>query len=362
MSHRLILFCVMLLLAPMVAVGEGQALPKVSWTCPMHPDVVEGAKGKCPICAMTLIPVRLDYVWSCPVHSAIEETHEGKCPICRRDLVQMTVALSFTCTSNPKINRLNPGKCADGSSTVPQHMMRAHGNHSPQHGGGFFMASDNWHHVEGTYPESGLFRIHVYDDYSKPLPIDQMKQVSGFVVHKSGTFPLKVAADGKSLEARVGSLNVPAELTAKMKFKKDGPDYRFDFVFQEFSRDVDASAPLLPSQFQSIDVPEKTSSILTLLNERNRNIRTLIDKGSFGEIYVDAFQAKDLALGLELHLSEIPLAQRESAKNAIEQIVRAAWQLDSYGDLGDRKLIAEAYAVFEGAVSEISSTFSVRRP
>jgi len=310
---------------------------------------------------MNLVPIRLDYVWSCPVHSVVEENHAGKCPICRRDLVQVTVALSFTCAGNPKINRLNPGKCADGTPTIPLHTMRAHGNHSPQHGGMFFMASDNWHHVEGTYPGAGLFRVYVYDDYSKPLPADQMKQISGVVVHRSDVFPLKIAADGKTFETKINGTGTPAELTAKLKFKQDGPEYRFDFLFQEPSKDVDAATAILPSQYQSIDIPQKTSEIVTMLTARGQNIRALIEKGSYGEIYVDAFQAKDLALALDLRLGELPLAERAAAKNAIEEVVRSAWQLDSDGDLGDRKLIDEAYAVFAAAIEDIASKFSGRR-
>lgn len=45
----------------------------------------------------------------------------------------------------------------------------AHSDHSPKHGGVFFMAADKFHHVEGTYPEAGLLRVHVYDDHTKPI-------------------------------------------------------------------------------------------------------------------------------------------------------------------------------------------------
>jgi hypothetical protein len=347
----------------LAAFAEAADLPPISWTCPMHPDVVEEKKGKCPICSMDLVPIRLDYVWSCPVHSVVEEDHAGKCPICRRDLVQVTVALTFTCTGNPKVKRLSPGKCADGTPTVPQHTARAHGNHSPQHGGSFFMAPDNWHHLEGTYPEAGLFRVYLYDDYSKPLPLDAMKQINGVVTHTTGTFPLKLAPGGKWLDARIAGLSgTPADLTAKVKFKPGDPEYRFDFTFREFSKDIDASETLLPSQFQSIEIPDKTSDIIALLDQRSRNILALIQKGSFGEIYVDAFQGKDLALALDLRLSELPLAQRAATRKAIESVVRSAWQLDSYGDIGDRKLINEAYSIFAKAVEELVASFSVRRP
>src|SRR5882762_76216 len=71
-------------------------LPPVSWTCPMHPDIVDDKAGTCPICKMKLEPVRLDSAWSCPVHTAVAETKPGSCPICRRDLVRITVSLVWT--------------------------------------------------------------------------------------------------------------------------------------------------------------------------------------------------------------------------------------------------------------------------
>jgi hypothetical protein len=204
--------------------------------------------------------------------------------------------------------------------------------------------------------------VYVYDDYSKPLARDAMKQVSGVISYGTDTVPLKMPAGSTWFEARIAALHTPAELTAKIRFKPGDPEYRFDFIFQEFSKDVDKGETLLPSQFQSIEIPEKTSEILDLLSQRSKNIVALIQKGSFGDIYVDAFQGKDLALALDLRLGEVPLRQRVSARGAIERLVRAAWQLDSYGDIGDRKLINGAYSAFAKAVEELTASFPARRP
>jgi hypothetical protein len=111
-----------------------------------------------------------------------------------------------------------------------------------------------------------------------------------------------------------------------------------------------------------IDIPDKTTEILSLLGSRNRDIRELINKGSFGEIYVSAFQAKELALALEFKMKELPQARQLTVSAAIERVVRSAWQLDNYGDLGDRDLINEAYGAFAGAVQELQTAFASQKP
>src|SRR5688572_32235550 len=85
-------------------------LPAISWTCPMHPDVLEPKTGACSICGMDLVPVRLVLVYTCPVHAVIEQSKPGKCRICSRDLVQKTAALTFTCAGNREVSQLEPGK------------------------------------------------------------------------------------------------------------------------------------------------------------------------------------------------------------------------------------------------------------
>src|SRR5688500_9828108 len=215
-----------ILLATVVAAQ----LPALSWTCPMHPDVLEAKKGACHICGMDLEPVRLVLVYTCPVHAVIEQSKPGKCRICARDLVQKTAALTFMCAANREVSQLEPGKCPDGSATQPRYTARAHGDHNPKHGGIFFMAPDNWHHLEGAYPTAGRFRVYVYDDFSKPLSMAQARKVRGRVVTKEtfdaktgrtrelASTPLVLAKNGAFFEARIETPALPLRLTAKIAF------------------------------------------------------------------------------------------------------------------------------------------------
>ncbi len=349
-------------------------LPPVSWTCPMHPEIVEAQKGICPICQMDLAQVRLRSVWSCPVHSVVAETAAGKCPICRRELAQMTVALSFTCPETPDINQVDPGKCADGSAMLEKLTPRAHGNHSPQHGGGFFMAADNWHHVEGTYPEEGLFRLFVFDDYTKPLAVDRARQVTGRVVtkstideatlteHEAAAYPLQLVENAHYLEARIDRLAPPAEMTVKLQLTLDGPESRFDFTFPTFTKDPGGvaftTADVDPSQLM-VEIPNDPQEVLAMLLTRSEQIHGFIQQGAFGQIYVPALQAKDLALALDVHASALPPSRRSRVAPAVIDVVRSAWMLDSAGDMGNREQVTSAYEAFARAVSKLQSAFTL---
>ena len=307
-----------LLITALLLLAAQPALPPVSWTCPMHPEVLEDKKGVCSICRM--------------------------------DLVQVTVAVSWTCPDHPEIARIDPGTCPGGGAMVRTVTPRAHGNHNPQHGGVFFMAPDNWHHLEGTYSADGGFHLHLYDDYSKPLPHDTMKRARARV----GTTPLRPAANGEYLEAMVRPVSLPAQMTARVVFEPKGPEYRFDFTFDRFSSDPAISHQPLAISHPPGDIVD----VLARLGASSRAIKDLIDRGAFAEIYVPALEAKDLALTLDARTPDIgdrTAGPPTAIGVAVKRVVRAAWLLDWSGDLGDRTQIADAYAEFAAALVALES-------
>ena len=222
--------CVLLFVAALGAQRDERpaapSLPPVSLTCVHHPDVVESRPGSCPICKMPLVPVRLDGAWMCPIHNAVLAPAAGACPLCRRPLNRVTVSVAWTCRNDPGVERIDPGTCSDGTPMIVRRTLRPHGNHNPQHGGQFFMASDNWHHLEGTYPRPGLFRLYLYDDYARPLPTDRLKTIRARVVTKEvfdartrtttevAAFPLRLVREAEYLEARIVRAGFPLVLTA----------------------------------------------------------------------------------------------------------------------------------------------------
>ncbi len=172
------------------------------------------------------MPVTVEVAWACPVHSDVVQLDPGRCPV-------------------------------GGEELVRKQTVRPHEDHTPKHGGIFFMAPDNWHHLEGTYPEPGVFRIYLYDNYSRPLPataasgraVVKEEPGEGGVPRELVAAPLVPSPDGGYLEARVDPLPLPAELTAKLTFHSaqpgatgGGQEARFDFVFADLTRDPSASS------------------------------------------------------------------------------------------------------------------------
>ena len=374
-------------LTAVVVAQKKPDLPPMSYVCPMmgDEDVIEDKPGKCPKCGMTLVPIRLVSVWTCGSKPGlVVKDGPGKCPADGTPLEQMTMAVSWTCEGSAT-ESLQPGTCRDGSPMKANYKLRPHGNHNPQHGGQFFMAPDNWHHLEGTYPRAGAFRMYLYDDYTRPLARAKAKDVQGHVIVKGQTFPLTLAPNGRYLEAKLDGVNLPAAVEANVKFTTDGKSSVFDFNFDKFTREPVAGAPVItkappasltplpavgtpapataPSTasvdaaLAQLPVPETVPEMLQQLKARTDQIRMLIDKGLFADVYVPAFQAKDVAIALEAHQDALPSDKRAVSEPAIAKLVRAAYMLDAFGDLGNKQQISAAFDQFSAASKDILAAF-----
>ena len=134
-------------------------LPPFSFTCPMHPEIHETHNVPCPICNMNLVETRRAEAWTCPIHSVILEGEDGVCPIGGRPLMPIRLELTWTCSDHPEVTSSEPGICPiDGQQKLVQRLNSLpHEDHSPKHGGTFFMAHANWPDLEGTYPDPGRF-------------------------------------------------------------------------------------------------------------------------------------------------------------------------------------------------------------
>jgi hypothetical protein len=125
--------------------------------------------------------------------------------------------------------------------------------------------------------------------------------------------------------------------------------------------DATLSAPAVPPAVDPslvpVPIPDSVPEILAQLKADHQEIGELVQRGAFGAVWVPAFHARDLSIALEGRLGALPEAAREAAEPAIKRLVRTAWLLDAFGDVGNRQQIVDAYAIFGAAVDEVVSAF-----
>ncbi|MDP6580679.1 MAG: hypothetical protein QF681_08490 [Vicinamibacterales bacterium] len=250
----------------------------------------------------------------------------------------------------------------------------AHMDHGPKHGGTVFMAPDSFHHIEGTYPEPGVFRLYATDNYREPVDVSTWtgravteeaydEKSDEFI--EVAAFDLFASPDGAFLEALIPQGTVPAEVTAKVIFEEDFPAERFDFIFAELTVEDAPTAATVGDAPEAVplaqrilpDIPDDAGQIAAEITIRSQQIAEMIGRGAFTEIFIPALQAKELALALQGHGSELPVSDRNQVRIAVRHLVRAAYLLDWYGDLGNKNDVDSAYGVFGTAVVTIGTIY-----
>lgn len=259
----------------------------------------------------------------------------------------------------------------------------AHMDHTARQGGSVFMAPDSFHHVEGVYPEDGVFRIYATDNYREPVDVSTW---SGRVVLEEEydpatdeftevvAFDLQPSPDGAFLESVVGAVGLPGEFIAKLVLLEDSPEERFDFIFPAYSVAGDAGladrspatagiseAPTNIPLAERVrpPIPELTTDVLAEISARDATLQALIGEGRFTEVFIPALQAKELGLALLERGDELPARQRNDVRIAVRHLVRAAYLLDWYGDLGNKQQVSGAYDVFARAAHAIVDSYEV---
>jgi len=133
------------------------------------------------------------------------------------------------------------GSAAGSTPAAPQ--QGAHMDHKAKHGGTFFMALDNKHHLEGVLLPSATFRVYLYDDHTKPLKAEETRQASGTIqVGESDDAPKIDLAPGRkkeTLEANLGNgVKFPVTLTLLLHLPGMEPDAKpelFNFKFTQYT-------------------------------------------------------------------------------------------------------------------------------
>lgn len=146
-------------------------------------------------------------VYKCPMKCEGDKTYSkpGKCPKCGMDLVEL----------------------------------KAHGDHEAKHGGLFFMAADQKHHLEGVLLDSNEFRVYFYDEFTVPI-LAEMFTAEASVGPKGSDpstrtkFSIKASSNKEYLTGVIDtSLKTPLSIRVFIDFKDDQKPQLFDFDFDQ---------------------------------------------------------------------------------------------------------------------------------
>lgn len=171
--------------------------------------------------------VAFQFVDGKPISAGLAAVEAFACPmLCEKDKVYAKLGKCPVC--GMKLEEVKGGKVA-------------HADHNPKHGGVFFMAPDNWHHLEGTLASDHELRIYVYDNFTQPTKTDD---ISGELkaqpvndqdeaVGQPVTVPIKPVQGKPYLIARLPeNIKPPYQTEARLQFPKQKEKFLFNFDFK----------------------------------------------------------------------------------------------------------------------------------
>ena len=343
----------------------------------MCPGISLGTPGACPLCRMELLATPTVKIWICPLHpiasipdspAAARDSASGSlaCTLCSRPLVPVTMARVFRCEEHPEKRGAMGGSCplcgglfSEGNEPLP------HGDHNPRHGGQFFMAPDQWHHVEGTRPTPDHFRVYLYDNFTRPIDATPFRAQVAAVdengeEHDGNRITLAPQENGRFLEAKIAPRpnEAPLDLVLWLTLK-DKPE-RFDFSFlavtQEPIEQVTRSGPVQASKRIALsEIPSDPGAIVRAIVERNAAIEALAQRGEWSAVFRPALEAKELVIALSELAQTLDSDRRRRVEWAARALTKSAWLLEAAADRGNAAEARAELGRFREAVAVVEA-------
>jgi len=261
-----------------------------------------------------------------------------------------------------------PAGSATGQPIDPR--AAAHMDHSPLHGGQFFMAANQYHHVEGALPAPGEFHLYFYDDFKKPI---DPRNFAGRVVFEEWdadkkewletSYPLTPGDPGAvSLRATIPE-QLPGEFFAAVWLA--GEEVRYDFYFEELSKEPDAVtlakyAALGGHSHERppLTIPDTAAEIVAGIKARTSVLEQLIEGKEWLALHIPALECRDLAEALYDRDGDLSARNAGLARQALRRVMQSAWDLDRDGDLADAGRATVTFDRFRLAVGVIDGLFA----
>lgn len=297
-------------------------------------------------------------------HELIDYPTQGFCPVdneplyhkARFEEVRTYTCLTPTCDLLKEIF-YGPGLCPSCGQPVTG---MGHMDHNPVHGGWqFFMADNMYHHLEGTMPEPGLFKLYFYDDWKSPLDgrnfggsvfVMSVDDATGEVTETE--YPLYVANEGDEFLVADVPEELPISFYAMVWLA--GEEKRFDFVFDELTPAV--TSPTLEMRLHEHDCPEVripsgTLDKVRMIVERLAVLQGHIDREEWLLLHCPAYEAKDAMEALSKAPGDnLNIRQIGTIKRATALINQGALALDRAGDALDAARVHRAFSTFNEGV------------
>lgn len=108
----------------------------------------------------------------------------------------------------------------------------AHADHTPKHGGTFFMASNNKHHLEGVYSKECGFQLYIYNEYTEPITVMGIQAFIKIIEETDGTEHVRFLSPTKDhlvlqsplIQGHHSSLNLKDKFSIVLYLKLPGSD------------------------------------------------------------------------------------------------------------------------------------------
>lgn len=263
-----------------------------------------------------------------------------------------------------------------------------HMDHSPIHGGQFFMADNMFHHVEGTMPSPGEFRFYFYDDCRLPIDprnftgtarIEHLNESTGEVTED--VYELQLVRPGAEYLMAVVPPQMPSTLYALVKL--GGVDKRFDFQFDQVTIDTGPRVPVgmqtmlgmapgaapgapgmpgMHSHFRPpLTIPGTVEEILGMIDLKVDDLRGRIAAKDWYALYQPALDIGDLVSALTTLDSGVDPRQKGKLKILRGTVSRTVNKMDRAGDTGDEPRVQAAFQELSANVREVKALFPPKK-